>query len=260
MKTLLTKSLNNTFLATTNTAINTTNTYIFNKGYIIDESLKLISNNQILNQNSTSLFNLKSEASTILNYTLSSYSMIISKPIFTITNNKVIIQLFFYFTEESNNTNAIGIDPFKKLNIEKLLSLLSSLFNKETELRFIRLQYPFLNSYILAQYIAYNGTKYNFSKIQSMLLDKQKLGINYSTNVSNEQQLLTAYLTGIKIIISGRLMTQKMIPRSTVQTAQMGTFHYKTNSSNFIEYDKYTTKNKIGAITVKVWLSQVLPN
>nr|APT42128.1 ribosomal protein S3 [Tilletia indica] len=98
---------------------------------------------------------------------------------------------------------------------------------------------------------------------------------------------LTSMITGIKVKISGRLTTESIIPRVTVKSFQTGTFNQKINKNlkylninnklpisninsfkslasqinyskpNFktINTSEYTTKNRIGAFTVKVWIS-----
>ena len=58
----------------------------------------------------------------------------------------------------------------------------------------------------------------------------------------------------MKIRVSGRLLTQRSVPRQTVQTAQIGSF---SGQDNVIDFGSYTTKNKKGAFTVKVWISQL---
>ena len=54
--------------------------------------------------------------------------------------------------KESDKINALGVT-------------LTQLFNKTVEIRLIRLQYPYLDSSILAQYLAINAGKYNFTRM-----------------------------------------------------------------------------------------------
>ena len=44
---------------------------------------------------------------------------------------------------------------------------------KEIELRMVRLQYPYLDSSILGQYLALNAGKYNFLRMKKLLFKKQ---------------------------------------------------------------------------------------
>ena len=80
--------------------------------------------------------------------------------------------------------------------------------------------------------------------------------------MATEDTTLPSYITGMKIRISGRLTTQRSVPRQTVQTAQVGSFsssHIPSNSkaSGIISSASFSTKNQKGAFTVKVWISQV---
>jgi len=188
---------------------------------------------------------------------------------------KVVVNLFYYI---SNRDQALS-----NSTVNSLGNALTKLFGLRVELRLVRLHYPYLNSYILAQYVAINTKKYNFTRIQRAIFGALRLPrpksivLNHLStleegNGSNsllENRLLPSHITGIMIRISGRLTTQRAIPRQTVQTAHIGTFSSfaggsltgGTNSSkgmkNVIETALFTGKNKKGAFTVKVWISQL---
>ncbi len=57
-------------------------------------------------------------------------------------------------------------------------------------------------------------------------------------------------LTGLKIKISGRLITQRVIPKKTISKLEKGGF--KKTKINIVDYATYTNKNKRGSYTVKV--------
>lgn len=179
-----------------------------------------------------------------------------SKPTFTVlsqadnTSKKapVVINVFYYI---ANKEQALSTSTINSLG-----QVLSRLFNRPVELRLVRLYYPYLNSYILAQYIAINSNRYNFTRIQraifvSLRAVKAKA---LQENKSSNKGLLPAYITGMKIQVSGRLVTQRSVPRQSVQTAQIGSF---SGHNNIIDYSSFTSKNKKGAYTVKVWISQI---
>jgi len=179
-----------------------------------------------------------------------------SKPTFTVltqanhTSRKapVVVNVFYYI---ANKEQALSTSTINSLG-----QVLSRLFNRPVELRLVRLYYPYLNSYILAQYIAINSNRYNFTRIQraifvSLRAVKAKA---LQDNKSDAKGLLPAYITGMKIRVSGRLVTQRSVPRQSVQTAQIGSF---SGNNNIIDYSSYTSKNKKGAYTVKVWISQI---
>ena len=178
-----------------------------------------------------------------------------SKPVFSVSGDKVVINVFYYLADKKALNNG---------SINSLGQVLSKLFKQPVELRFVRLHYPYLDSYILAQYIAINTAKYNFTRIQRAIFGALQFPVLKAsdTSVLSEDSALPSYITGMKIRISGRLTTQRSVPRQTVQTAQVGSFsssHIPANSkaSGIISSASFSTKNQKGAFTVKVWISQV---
>jgi hypothetical protein len=174
-----------------------------------------------------------------------------SKPVFSVSGDKVVINVFYYLADKKALNNS---------SINSLGQVLSKLFKQPVELRFVRLHYPYLDSYILAQYIAINTAKYNFTRIQRAIFGALQFPVLKASEL--EDTTLPSYITGMKIRISGRLTTQRSVPRQTVQTAQVGSFsssHIPSNSkaSGIISSAAFSTKNQKGAFTVKVWISQV---
>lgn len=188
------------------------------------------------------------QASKLLTSFFDSILALASKPSFTLSGNKVVIHMFYYTSS--------GDKALSNSAINSLGKVLSKLFKAEVELRLVKLHYPYLNSYILAQYIAINTGKYNFTRIISRLWAANVIFSPSTVKDSNSASLLVdntipAYITGIKVKVSGRLVTQRSVPRQTVQTAQVGTF-----STAKVEMASFTSKNKKGAFTVKVWIGQ----
>lgn len=64
----------------------------------------------------------------------------------------------------------------------------------------------------------------------------------------------TSHITGAKIKLSGRLTTQRSGPRQTVQASRLGSS--AKGSYGTIDFSQHTAKNKLGAFTMKVWISQ----
>jgi hypothetical protein len=137
------------------------------------------------------------------------------------------------------------------------------------ELRFIPLQYPYLDSYILNQYIAINASKYNFNRIQKLLFNQiSNVNVSNAQNVSLDTQGTNPALpdsrissantsvSGLKVELSGRLTTQRSIPRKTVSSAHIGKFKGASTTmvKDTTQFDpqSYASKNKIGAFTIKV--------
>ena len=126
----------------------------------------------------------------------------------------------------------------------------------------MRIHYPYLNSYILAQYIAINIKAGNFSKISRTLFKNAKLVKNDSISYTSKSDLIKfnsaklnpQYPIGIKIVISGRLSQRKAASRTQITRKSAGTLSLNSNYS-LIDASKFNFKGKNGAITVKVWIS-----
>jgi ribosomal protein S3 len=206
---------------------------------------------------------------------------LISKPKFNKDSNKIIIS-FYYFLNlpMSKRSNLYGQskkiqsslqENLTILKAEKFSSLilkLSNLYGKPVELRPVRIHYPYLNSFILAQYIALNIKRGKFNMITRNLFKKAKLVKSSTNNVMVSIKYLIKYsstrfnpqyLSGIKIVISGRLSQRKAASRTRIVRKSMGTL--SLNSSNsLIDANKFTFKGKNGSSTVKVWLSSSIAN
>jgi ribosomal protein S3 len=167
------------------------------------------------------------------------------KPVFTVTADSVIVHVFYYIpdTGKALNNNTVN----------NLGDALSSLFGRPVELRLVKLHYPYLNSYILAQYIALNTQDYTLVQIVRRIFGSI-VPVKNTQSVNVLASDLPSHIVGIKVRVSGRLMTERSRPRQTVQTAQIGSFA-KGNLS-LVDSASFTTKNKKGAFTVKVWISQ----
>jgi hypothetical protein len=66
----------------------------------------------------------------------------------------------------------------------------------------------------------------------------------------------SSYLSGMNIKLAGRLMTQSMRPRFTVQSKQEGSL--ARVKVHYIEKSRFTGKNKRGAFSFTVTISNVL--
>lgn len=177
-------------------------------------------------------------------------SFFISKPNFSHTNSKVTIQFFYYSASAQNGmrTQVQSNDStiFQK-NFSDLSTTLAQVYQKEVNVIATRLYYPYLNSDILSQYLAHNAPSNTFMDFQEAIL----------TNPSLHKTNLPAHISGIKVQVSGRLVTETVIPRISVKSCLIGSFqHNSKNVTQIIDYNKFTTKNELGAFTVKVWICQ----
>lgn len=170
--------------------------------------------------------------------------VLLGKPLFTVTAEKVTIQLFYYGDNSISN--------------KKLSSLGSALtrswgaYTGTVELQVIKLNSSVLDSSIFAQYLTHNASKYSFNLILDML--KNSLPTVSSEGSLDSTLNPTSHITGIKVKLSGRLVTQTSGPRQTVQTGRIGSSSRGVYST--IDYNQHTNKNKLGTFTMKVWISQ----
>lgn len=88
-----------------------------------------------------------------------------------------------------------------------------------------------------------------------------KLVKNNSTNnsiINKSNQLIPSALSGIKIKVAGRLLTQRVIPRKTVKIISSGAI--SRGKSMFVETSRFTNKNKRGAFSLTVSIGHRLVN
>ena len=194
---------------------------------------------------SVNMLNATRSAIKLIAHFFSPINALAGKPVFTVTADSVIVHVFYYIPDTSKALN--------NNTVNNLGQTLSSLFRRPVELRLVKLHYPYLNSYILAQYIALNTQDYTLVQIARRIFGSiAPVKNTQSVNVLASD--LPSHIVGIKVRVSGRLMTERSRPRQTVQTAQIGSFA-KGNLS-LVDSASFTTKNKKGAFTVKVWISQ----
>lgn len=192
------------------------------------------------------MLNATRSAIKLITHFFSPINALASKPVFTITADSVIVHVFYYIPVKGQTLN--------NNTVNNLGETLSKIFGKPVELRLVKLHYPYLNGYILAQYIALNTQDYTLVQILRRIFGSMspvKGTSDITTALSTD---MPSNIVGIKVRVSGRLATERSRPRQTVQTAQIGSFA-KGNMS-LVDNASFTSKNKKGAFTVKVWISQ----
>lgn len=207
----------------------------------------LLPEGQVMNSghvfnNNMPMLNATRNATTLIEHFFSPINVLAGRPVYTATSNSVIIHLFYYIPNNgalNNNT------------VNNLGDVLSEVFGRPVELRLVKLHYPYMDSYILAQFIAMNTLDYKFSLITSKLLGQIKPVKNPGDIVEPE---LPSYIVGLKVRVSGRLVTERAKPRKTVQTVLLGSF--SKNNMSLVDYASFTSKNEKGAFTIKVWIVQ----
>ena len=210
--------------------------------------------------NNSNLVAAERTATSLLISYFSSVHCFISMPTFRVTPDRVVVQLFYYAptnfvgTGKNGDTTKLtsGGPALNALGsaLSRLFSTTTSLVNVPVELRITRLHQPYLNSYILAQYLAVNASKYGFARLRQSLLSSVCNNIQNAAAMPSDHGEPSAIL-GVKVQLSGLLTTQRNAPRKTVSTVSVGTFHGK-NLNTSVEYASSTSKSNLGAYTVKV--------
>jgi hypothetical protein len=181
----------------------------------------------------------------LLESTFLSMSSLISKPIIIITPNKVVIQLFYYLNKFYSNNKLLNINNDK---LQSLCLNLNKIYKKPVELELDRLHYPYFDSHILSNMI---GLISNIVKLRFIIKKLFSIAKIKNTNkFNNNYSIIPSYLSGFKIKVAGRLLTQRVIPRLTVKTIQRGTL--ARGKAKFVDSARFTNKNKRGSFSITV--------
>jgi ribosomal protein S3 len=224
--------------------------YFFAKGENGDNVL-VTSHNYDKAVSSLKTLNATRTAKVLIFNFFSPINALVSRPVFSVSANKVVVYIFYNISANNQALNSNTVN-----NLGKKLTMI---FGKTVEMRLVKQHYPYLDSYILAQYIAINTQDYKLEQIIRRIFSssaptrvfsrEEKIELPY-TPVNN----LPSHIVGIKVKVSGRLIMERSRPRQTVQTMEIGTFS-KINLA-IVDSASFTSKNKKGAFTVKVWISQ----
>lgn len=176
------------------------------------------------------------------------------KPSYKVLNSSgTVVVTIPYFMPSSvpvlaeSKINALGIAITRLFNVPGRAQ-------PTVELRLVRLRYPYLDSSILAQYVAVNAGKYNFLRMQKMMFNK----VPATARGATQTNVLPSQMTGVKVELAGRLTTQRSIPRKTVENGHVGSFtvrrELRANNTlkSSLDFSQYASKNKLNAFTIKV--------
>ena len=215
----------------------------------------------------------------LLEYAFIAMSCLISKPVYLETPDKININLFYYLISSdqmnkatapiASSYNGIGIknvgntgvpkviklftqNNIKKLNI--LCVILSRIFKKPVELDLIRLHLPYFDDNILVKAFGIMSKDINVRHIFNIIFTKTKIASQKT--VLNSSRLINSYLAGIKIRISGRLLSQRIIPRLTTRVIQKGAI--TRGKIKYINSSRVTLKNKRGSHSITVTMTHLI--
>lgn len=138
--------------------------------------------------------------------------------------------------------------------LKKICDILSRFLKKPVELNLIRLRYPYNDTNILVNLLSImiKRTKIRIflNKLFRRAVIKNPFKINFNMKGPKKVMVLPAFLSGMKIRIAGRLLTQRVVPRKTVKTTIRGAL--ATGKVNYSEMARLTKKNKRGAFSITV--------
>jgi hypothetical protein len=138
--------------------------------------------------------------------------------------------------------------------LKKICDILSRFLKKPVELNLIRLRYPYNDTNILVNLLSImiKRTKIRIflNKLFRRAVIKNPFKINFNLKGPKKVMVLPAFLSGMKIRIAGRLLTQRVVPRKTVKTTIRGAL--ATGKVNYSEVARLTKKNKRGAFSITV--------
>ena len=142
----------------------------------------------------------------------------------------------------------------EKLN--KLTTILSRIFNKTVVLDLIPLKLPFFDDNILVKAIGIICNNVSARTIFKFVFRKAIIYSKVRANLKSKYSLTRSYLSGIKIRIGGRLMTQKVIPRISTREMQRGPISHRKVA--FVDWSRVVLKNRRGAHSITVTMSHVI--
>lgn len=178
------------------------------------------------------------------------------KPSYKVLNSSgTVVVTIPYFMPSSvpvlaeSKINALGIAITRLFNVPSENKRFSRA-QPTVELRLVRLRYPYLDSSILAQYVAVNAGKYNFLRMQKMMFNK--VPATALKRGATQTNVLPSQMTGVKVELAGRLTTQRSIPRKTVENGHVGSFTVNNTLKSSLDFSQYASKNKLNAFTIKV--------
>jgi len=238
------------------TTFNSKNAYYFSNNY----NYKFFVSNNIIPKN----------IYIFLEYSFLSLSYLISKPIFEITPEKIIIHLFYYHIRPKkkvirykNRYNgllkkkilylrdkvSILTKKINRIKLQIISKILRQFFKKAIELEIVRLNYPFYNTNIFVNLLGKMVNKIKLRRILRRFFKKAKI-LNPTKIIGNKISKIPSFLSGVKIRVAGRLLTQRIIPRKTVKTISKGSL--ARGKVIYLEKSRFTNKNKRGAFSITV--------
>ena len=118
------------------------------------------------------------------------------------------------------------------------------------------LHYHYTDSNILANFLAIMINKRKLPLILIKLFSNTVF--KRYNNIHVKRSMIPSFISGLNIRVAGRLLTSKISPRKTVKKRRVGIS--ATGKVNYLDFARYTNKNKRGAFSITVESGQNLFN
>lgn len=192
---------------------------------------------------SRTLLNITRIANTLITRFFAPLSAIASKPTISIGSELVTVHIPYY----SHRTSA----ALNNNTVNSLGEVLTTNFNRPTEVRLIRLNNPYMDAHILANWMSNELQDTTFDRVVKRVFASVAPLKDLNQTAGST---LPSHIVGLKVQLHGRLTSEASRPRQTEQSASMGTF--RADRMGLVQSAGFTSTNSKGAYTVKVWLSQ----
>ena len=158
--------------------------------------------------------------------------------------------------KEAKNLNLYSLNEVFPEQLELLCGRLNKIFNKPVELNLIRLHYPSEDANILANLMAILINKIKLTKIFRKLFSGSiiKSLTPLKAHKYNDIRIIPAFLTGLNIKVAGRIMTQSIRPRKTINFRRRGAI--ARGKINYLNFSRLTDKNKRGSYSISISAGQ----
>jgi len=153
------------------------------------------------------------------------------------TASKAVVTVPYFMLQGTGSLNANSVNLLGRQ--------LAATLQCPVEVRLVRLQAPYLDAHVLAQFLSIELASTTFRK--AMLTLFTLVG-----PIKRTDQAPTGALLGVKVRLAGRLLLEASRPRQTVQVEALGSF--ASHSLHTLQAASHTATNTKGTYTVKVWL------
>ncbi len=184
-------------------------------------------------------------------------SSIIGKPVLLFSHKKIKILVWFYWTPyiEENKLESKYYSKFLIYNkkiLQKLAVSLTKYFKKPVELELIRIYAPYLDGNILVNLFGLMVNIVKYARFRNFIYHMGYIirDTNLKIRKNEMDPIIPSVLTGIKLRLAGRFMTQKFFRRVKNKEIQRGAL--TRNTAKLIKFSRVSNKNRRGAYSITV--------